>query len=408
MAGGVTFGYDARGNLTSGPPSTYGYDQENRLIASTGSTAAYTYDPLGRLEEQTAGTTSRVLLGPDGQVIGNVDTSGAIQRRWIPGPGTDESVAWYEGSGTTDRRYLSADALGSITAVTDTTGAALGINTYDPYGVGGGPNLGAVRYTGQYHLPTTGLYYYKSRVYAPALGQFLQTDPIGYNGGMNLYAYVGGDPVNLTDPMGLLCFEGSIGSVDLGDGLGTIPSFDTGRGCTSDVNIGFSADQDSVDESPNSGRVWGTPKTLPQNTQQTLCPRSVGSQIAGKLNALPYTLAGLAAAGLQWLTGTPAIISVGNNAIQVLNSPFISNRALTVGNVTFYGGSVGPGSRAGPYSDSGPLVPVGPHEEGHTLQYEALGINFASKYLAGLLKGDSNPLELGADKYARGQSCSGL
>jgi len=58
-------------------------------------------------------------------------------------------------------------------------------------------------YTGQVWIGAIGLYYYKTRMYSPVLGRFLQPDPVGYAAGMNLYAYVSGDPINLRDPSGL-------------------------------------------------------------------------------------------------------------------------------------------------------------------------------------------------------------
>lgn len=61
------------------------------------------------------------------------------------------------------------------------------------------------RYTGQRIDPeTNGLYYYRARIYSPTLGRFLQIDPIGTRGGVNLYAYVGNDPLNAADPDGLV------------------------------------------------------------------------------------------------------------------------------------------------------------------------------------------------------------
>jgi len=82
---------------------------------------------------------------------------------------------------------------------------------YGPYGEGtnwtpadaltGNP----FRYTGRRVDPETGLYYYRARFYSPKTGRFLQTDPIGTKDDLNLYTYVGNDPLDRTDPSGLKC-----------------------------------------------------------------------------------------------------------------------------------------------------------------------------------------------------------
>nr|WP_255722059.1 RHS repeat-associated core domain-containing protein [Ectothiorhodospira lacustris] len=83
----------------------------------------------------------------------------------------------------------------------------MAIYSYGPYGE---PNVTTgvrFRYTGQQYLGGLNLYYYKARFYSPALGRFLQTDPIGTRDDLNLYAYVGNNPVNFSDPTGLASAE---------------------------------------------------------------------------------------------------------------------------------------------------------------------------------------------------------
>jgi RHS repeat-associated protein len=102
------------------------------------------------------------------------------------------------------RTYPHTDHHGSVVQLSKTNGKiSEGQYTYDAYGTVSGAGSGfPFLYTGQRYDPDTGLYYYKARYYSAALGRFLQTDPVGYEPDLNLYAYVRSDPVDHLDPTG--------------------------------------------------------------------------------------------------------------------------------------------------------------------------------------------------------------
>ncbi|HET7709725.1 MAG TPA: RHS repeat-associated core domain-containing protein [Sphingomicrobium sp.] len=162
-----------------------------------------------RLYQLTSGGAVRKFLYAPGdsglpEAVSEYDGSGTLLAHHAFGPGPDEPLLWWDGGAGFALRSLHADERGSIVAVGNGSGGTAAINSYDEFGRPGAGNAGRMQYTGQLWLPEIGVYYYKARMYDPRLGRFLQTDPIGYRAGPNLYAYVRNDPVNFTDPLGLL------------------------------------------------------------------------------------------------------------------------------------------------------------------------------------------------------------
>ncbi|MCO6411106.1 MAG: hypothetical protein J5I92_00015 [Thiogranum sp.] len=167
-------------------------------------TASYAYDPLGRRIKKTVNGVTTWYLWDGAELLAEYDGSGNRTKRYAYLPDSYAPIQAEDVNGTYN---VHSDHLDMPKLVSDGTQQivwrgrqeAFGRTIIDPAST---VELN-IRFPGQYHDAETGLHYNYFRYYDPAVGRYVTADPIGLGGGVNAYAYAGGNPIRLMDPAGL-------------------------------------------------------------------------------------------------------------------------------------------------------------------------------------------------------------
>jgi RHS repeat-associated protein len=204
----VSFTYDANGNTTGIGGKVLTYNQDNRLIRveENGQTLGeYVYNGLGQRIKKTAGGSTTVFhYDFDGNIIAESDPSGTFTKEYLY---NKEARLAMVDVGTGEVYFFLNDHLGTPLVVTDGTGKSVWEALYKPFGEASvHPSSTIVnnfRFPGQYYDQETGLHYNYFRYYNPQTGRYITPDPLGLEGGINLFLYAGANPLRWIDLWGL-------------------------------------------------------------------------------------------------------------------------------------------------------------------------------------------------------------
>ena len=222
---GYTFAYDSAGNVASrtptGGPTTYFHWSADGLLDSVivgTRKLQYDYDAFGQLvRKRVNGTPVAHFHWDQGHLLAETDGSDTLRiADYAYLPGVDQPLAIMTGATSiATTSYLQQDPLGNVIGGVSSGPSVDGsIVIVDPWGFHYGPttyglatsDTNRLRFQGLiYEGDSTQLYYVRNRWYDPRTHRFMTQDPIGLDGGMNLYAFAGNDPVNGSDPNGLEC-----------------------------------------------------------------------------------------------------------------------------------------------------------------------------------------------------------
>jgi RHS repeat-associated protein len=217
---GRSYTYDADGNLTAIASGEFSatYTPENRpsqIVRKRDvltETIQYTYDANGLRVKRVVvgGATNQFHYGPTDQLLFTTDGSGNVTACYVWN-GALLAATLTGNSLSTDIRYPHLNRLGNVMALTDSVGATTVKYAYQPYGFtyretvpAGGSDSNLFTFVGGLGVQDEGggLFYMKNRFYDANTGRFLQRDPTGFEGGINLYAYASGNPLSYIDPNG--------------------------------------------------------------------------------------------------------------------------------------------------------------------------------------------------------------